>query len=95
VAVPQQVEDAVDQEEGRLPLEGVARPCCLAGSRLHGDDHVPQEARVAGRSAPFPLGKGQDIGGMVLTPVAAVQGADAELGDEEAADLGLRTAQGA
>jgi hypothetical protein len=32
---------------------------------------------------------------MVLTPVAAVQGADAEVGDEQAPNLGLRTAQGA
>ena len=93
--MPQQVEDAVYETQGRLTLQGVAGPGGLTGGGLYRDDHVPQEARMAGRPAPFPLGEGEDIGGVVLTQVSAVQGAAALVGDEEAADFSLRTAQGA
>ena len=93
--MPQQVEDAVYEKQGRLPLQGVAGPRGLAGGGLYRNDHVPQNARLSGWPAPFPLREGQDIGGVVLTPVSAVQGADALVGDEEAADFRLRTAQGA
>lgn len=85
----------MDQEEGRLPLQGVPGPGGLAGSGLHGDDHVPEEAGLPGRPASFRLGEGQDVRRRILTPVAAVERADAPVRDEEASELGLRTAQGA
>ena len=83
------------EKQGCLPLQGVTRPGGLTGGGLYRDNHVPQEARMPGRPAPFPLWECQDIGGVVLAPVSAVQGADTVVGDEEAADIRLRTAQGA
>ena len=66
VIVPEQVEDAVDEEEGQLVFKAPARRVYAAGRGLQRDDDVSQRRALIQR-------KGQDVRGTVDTSPACVQ----------------------
>ena len=80
VFVAEQVQQAMNGQQGHLVLRGPSCRLCLTRRRLQGDHNVAQQARVV-------LGEGQHIGGFVHIPMCRVQCADDRVVAEQDADF--------
>src|SRR6185369_8513911 len=90
--VAEEVEDAVHEELGDLPLERPATPLGLARRGRNRDHDVAEQRRIVLRLA-FALREGEDIGRPVLAAPLAVQLAHRLVVDERDRERARRLAE--
>lgn len=95
MVIAEEMENAVQKQEGEFTNKRDLGFRCIAGRRLGRDHHIPEEKIFPPALLPFLLGKGDDIGRLIPLQILAIDLADTPIADDEDRQFGVRTSRDA